>query len=151
MFNKILVAVDGSPNSLQALDYAVHLATQDKAQLTIISAAEPLPPLTFDAGEPPTYYPHYQETLHQALEKMQQEQLAKLTKTHPPLKIQAKVIDGRPATVIREAAKDTDLIVIGHRGKGGIISWMLGSVAKQIVDTCTAPVLIIKDKDYCPT
>ncbi len=150
MFNKILVAVDGSDSSIKALDYAAHLASQDNAELIIISAAEPLPPIAIE-GSTPSYLPQYQDDLHKALEKIQKEQLDRIQKQYPKLKITAKVIDGRPVPVIREASKNTDLIVIGHRGQGGILDWMLGSVAKQIVDTCTVPVLVIKDKDYCPS
>ena len=150
MFNKILVAVDGSDSSLKALDYAAHLATHDNAELKIVSAAEPLPPLGAE-GSAPSYIPQYQDDLHKSLEKMQKKQLDRVQQQYPKLKITAKVIDGRPVPVIREASKNMDLIVIGHRGQGGILDWMLGSVAKQIVDTCTVPVLVIKDKDYCPS
>ena len=149
MFKKILAAIDGSKSSLKALDYAAHLAKQDKAELTIISAAEPLPPLAYESAGTPAYYPEYQESLHQGLEKLQKDQLTRIKKTYPKLQVTAQVIDGRASAVIREAAADTDLIVIGHRGHGGILSWVLGSVAKQIVDECTVPVLIVKDKDYC--
>lgn len=149
MFKKILIALDGSDSSLRALDYAAHLAKQNKSELLIISAAEPLPPLAYEGAGSSAYMPQYQDDLHNSLEKMQKEETAKLAKNHPTLKITSKVIDGRPAHVIREAAKDSDLIVIGHRGNGGLLSWMLGSVAKQIVDSCTCPVLVVKNPDYC--
>ena len=148
MFKKILIALDGSESSLKALDYAAHLAKQNKSELFIISAAEPIPPLGVE-GSMPSYIPQYQDDLHKSLEKMQKEETAKLTKNYPTLKITSEVRDGRPAQVIREAAQDSDLIVIGHRGHGGVRNWILGSVAKQIVDQCTAPVLVVKDPDYC--
>ena len=150
MFNKILVAVDGSDSSIKALDYAAHLASHDNAELKMVSAAEPLPPLGIE-GTAPSYIPQYQDDLHKSLEKMLKKQEARIQKKYPDLKVTTKVIDGRPATVIRKASKNMDLIVMGHRGQGGILDWMLGSVAKQIVDTCTVPVLVIKDKDYCPS
>jgi nucleotide-binding universal stress UspA family protein len=150
MFKKILVAFDGSDSSQIALDYAIHLARQDKATLYVISAVEPLlGPVGDDLT--PTFYPEYQEDLHRRYEKMQAEVISKLNNTSPDLKVFAEVKDGKPYRVILENATDNevDLIVIGHRGLGGIISWMLGSVAKQIVDSCTVPVLIVKDRDYC--
>jgi len=149
MFKHIHAAIDGSPSSIKALDYAAHLAAGDKATLHIISAAEPLPPVEM-GGETPSYLPRYQDDLHKSLEKTQQEQVKRLRKYYPDLKIEAKVIDGRPIPVIKEATKNTDLIVIGHRGHGAILSLVIGSTAKQLVDTCTAPVLIVKDQDYCP-
>ena len=148
MFKKILIALDGSKSSLTALDYALHLAKQDKAELHIITAAEPLPPLAGE-GIAPSYMPEYQEDLFNNLQKMQKTQVEKIKKQYPDLKIKAEVKEGRASHVIKEAAQDADLIVIGHRGHGGLLSWVLGSVAKQIVDECTAPVLVVKDKDYC--
>jgi len=148
MFKKILIGLDGSQSSLNALDYALHLAKQDKAELKIVTAAEPLPPIAADGGAP-SYLPEYEEDLRKGLEKMQKTQLEKIKKNYPDLKVTAEVKEGRAAHVIKEAADDADLIIIGHRGHGGILSWVLGSVAKEIVDQCTAPVLVVKDKDYC--
>lgn len=149
MFKHIHAAIDGSPSSIKALDYAAHLANSDKATLHIISAAEPLPALAEQGGSN-QYIPRYQEDLHKALEKTQLEQVKRLQKYYPDLTITTKVIDGRPIPVIKEATKNSDLIVIGHRGHGAILSLVIGSTAKQLVDTCTAPVLIVKDQDYCP-
>jgi len=152
MFDKILVAIDGSESSLQALDYAAHLASQNNAELKIISAAEPLPPLTTQATPGfPSYIDNYQQELYESFEKIQKEQVERILKEYPNLKITAEVQEGRAVTVIREASEDADLIVLGHRGQSGILTWMLGSVAKQIVDSCTVPVLVIKDRNYCPT
>ena len=150
MFKEILIGLDGSESSLHALSYAIHLAQQNKAKLHIVTAAEPLPPLAYDGvGGAPAYIPQYQDDLHDGLEKMQNEQLAKLKKEYPDVQITGEVIDGRPAHVIRDAMGNADLIVIGHRGHGGILSWVLGSVAKEIVDNCSVPVLVVKNKDYC--
>ena len=152
MFNKILLAFDGSDSSIQALDYAAHLAISDEAELKIISSAEPLPPLATQATPGyPSYIGNYQQELHESLEKLQKAQIEKLSEKYPNLKVTAEVIDGRAVTVIKKASKDSDLIVMGHRGQGGLLTWMLGSVAKQIVESCTVPVLIVKDKNYCPT
>ena len=150
MFKKILIALDGSDSSLRALDYAAHISKKYNAELHIVSAAERLPLPAFESSRASIYRPQYQEDLHKSLEKIQKEQIAKLAKTHPGLNVTGDVIDGRPATVIKEAAQGADLIVIGHRGHGGILSWILGSVAKQVVDDSTVPVLVVKNKDYGP-
>lgn len=152
MFTKILLAFDGSDSSLQALDYAVHLAIRNEAELKIVSAAEPLPPLATQATPGyPSYIGNYQQELYDSFKKAQKEQVDKISEKYPNLKISAEVVEGRAVKVIKEASKDTDLIIMGHRGQGGLLTWMLGSVAKQIVDSCTVPVLIVKDKNYCPT
>jgi nucleotide-binding universal stress UspA family protein len=151
MFNKILAPIDGSDPSLKALEMAAKIAEQNNAELHIISAAEPVPPLATQAGiGAPAYMGNYQQDLHQNLKEVQEEQLEKLREKHPDLEISAEVIDGRAATVIKEASKDQDLIVMGHRGQGGVLSWMLGSVAKTVADTSRVPVLIVKDEEMAP-
>jgi nucleotide-binding universal stress UspA family protein len=58
---------------------------------------------------------------------------------------------GNPARNIGEAAREeeVDLIVLGNRGIGGILSWMLGSTSRRVAETCKVPVLIVKDKENC--
>jgi nucleotide-binding universal stress UspA family protein len=148
MFNKITAALDGSESSIKALQYAAHLANQDKAELQIISVIEPLS-AAYAGGSTSAYNEVHLEVTKQQYQKIQQEQTTKLTKQYPDLKITTIIREGRPSTEISQAAEDSDLIVIGHRGHGGILNWVLGSVAKQIVDNCTASVLIIKNPDYC--
>jgi nucleotide-binding universal stress UspA family protein len=151
MFKNILAPIDGSDTSLKALEMAARIAEQNNAKLHIISAAEPLPPLATQAGGgAPAYMGNYQQDLHESLKETQETQVTKLREKHPDLEITAKVIDGRAATVIKEQSKDKDLIVMGHRGRGGVLSWVLGSVAKTVVDTSRIPVLIIKDEEMAP-
>jgi nucleotide-binding universal stress UspA family protein len=149
MFKKILVAVDGSDASLKALDYVAHLADKYNSELKIVSVVEPLPQL-YTTGTSQAYHAKHMEIQEENYKKTHQEQRKRLNDEYPNLKISAVIETGRPATIIREASQDTDLIVIGHRGQGGVLSWVLGSVAKQIVDSCTVPVLVIKDREYCP-
>ena len=58
---------------------------------------------------------------------------------------------GNPARYIVEVARveGVDLIVIGNKGTGGLISWMLGSTSRSVAEACTVPVLIVKDREYC--
>jgi nucleotide-binding universal stress UspA family protein len=149
MFNNILVAVDGSESSIQALDYAAYLADQNKATLHIISAIEPLPTL-YSGGASQSYVGQHLDILYKSYTEIQKTHTERLSAKYPSLTITSRIEEGRPVSVIKEATKDADLIVIGHRGQGAILSWVLGSVAKQIVDSCTVPVLVVKDKDYCP-
>jgi nucleotide-binding universal stress UspA family protein len=149
MFNKILVAVDGSESSIQALDYAAHFAAQNNAELLIISAIEPLPTL-YSGGASQSYVEQHKETMYKNYTDIQKMHTERLMVKYPNLPIKTIIEEGKPVFVIKEAAIDVDLIVIGHRGQGAILSWVLGSVAKQIVDSCTVPVLVVKDKNYCP-
>jgi nucleotide-binding universal stress UspA family protein len=149
MFDKILVGLDGSESSVNALNYAIHIAQQEGAELLLVSAVEPLPPIAYTPGGPPTYIPQMLQNMIDITTKMQNNQIEILKKNNPDIKVTGIVEVGRAATVIKDAGKTADLIVVGHRGTGGLLSWVLGSVAKEVVDQCTVPVIIVKDRDYC--
>ena len=150
MFNKIIVAVDGSEPSLHALEVATKIALDNDAELTILTVV-PYPPTRFTEEAIPTYLPQYQDDLRESYKRMLNKTIAELKIRHPDLKTAPIVMEGRPAPTIIEAAKsrEVDLIVVGNRGTSGIIDWMLGSVSQQIANNCTAPVLIVKDQKYC--
>ena len=150
MFNKILVAIDGSDPSLHALETAAQIAQTHNSELTILTVT-PYPPPTLTEDATPEYLPRYQEDLRESYKKMLTKTTQELQQKHPKLKTTPIIMDGRPARTITEAARthQSDLIVIGSRGTSGIIDWMLGSVSTQIANTCTAPVLIVKDQKYC--
>ena len=144
MFKKILAAVDGSSSSIYALDYAANLANQNKAELKIVSVIEPIP--TFYTAGSGTLEKEMHDLTINNYEKMIKEQRERLLAEYPQLKVSALIQEGKPAEVIKEVSGDSDLIVIGHRGLSGVLNWVLGSVAKQVVDTCTVPVLVVKEK-----
>ena len=150
MFDKILVAIDGSEPSLHALEIAAQIAEQNNAELTILTVA-PFPPQMLTPEAMPTYLPKYQGDLRKSYEKQLKETNKKLLQKHPDLKTVPIFMEGKPATLIIEAAKarQADLIVLGSRGESGILDWMLGSVTQHVANSCTAPVLIIKDEKYC--
>ena len=150
MFKKILVAIDGSDPSLHALEIATQIALTHDSELTILTVA-PYPPAMITEDQMPNYLPQYQDDLRESYKQMLSNTNKKLKEKHPTLKTVPIVMEGKPAKTITEAsrARESDLIVIGSRGTSGIIDWMLGTVSTQIANTCTAPVLIVKDQKYC--
>ena len=150
MFKKILAAIDGSEPSQHALTVSADLAQQQEAQLTIVTVVPYAPPLIME-DMTQAYMPEYQERLRQSHEKLLTKTTADLKTSHPDLKTTTILKEGSPATNIIDAAREqqADLIVLCNRGTGGIATWLLGSVSRQITDSCTAPVLVVKDQRYC--
>ena len=149
MWKKILVGVDGSNPSLHALNIAASMAAQNKAELTILSVMPPLPPIP--EGAMPNYAPQFTQDLTESHENMVNAKAGEVKEKHPGLKVVPIVMTGSPSRKIIEAAKarEADLIVLGNRGTSGILSWMLGSVSRQVTDACTVPVLVVKDREFC--
>jgi len=150
MFKNILAAIDGSQPSLHALTVAADLAQQQDAALTIMTAVPPLPPLVVEDATQ-AYMPEYPERVRKSHEELLTSTTADLKKSHPGLKTVTVLKEGSPARKIIEAAaeQEADLIVLGNRGTGGIATWLLGSVSRQVAESCTAPVLVVKDQRYC--
>jgi nucleotide-binding universal stress UspA family protein len=64
----------------------------------------------------------------------------------PGRTVMTTVIEGRPANVITELARESgaDLIVLGRQGRGAIASVVLGSVSTEVVETARCPVLVVQ-------
>lgn len=148
MFNEILVAIDGSESSLYALNYAVQLADQNNAILHLLSVVEEIPKF-YTAGAGSIVENKIEESVKEKYEKIHNDQIMKIKEMHPQMEIVSNIKKGKPSKVIKTASTTSDIIVIGHRGQGAILSWVLGSVARAVTEECTVPVLIVKDLDHC--
>jgi nucleotide-binding universal stress UspA family protein len=150
MYRRILVAYDGSEPSRSALDQAVSIAVQWKAELTILSVVPQVTMPAFpDGGPVPVAVPHmvdYKAGMREAYVKSLRDAEHDVKEAYPDLRVSSKLLEGRPSSTIVEEAKmgDADLIVIGSRGVGGITGWILGSTSRRVVESCTKPVLVVK-------
>ena len=149
MFDKILVAVDGSNPSLHALEVAATVAKQNKAELTVLTVVPPVPPMV--EGDMPHYAPDFSKDLRESYANMLNKHVKELKEKHPDLTVKGVVTEGSPARKIVEESRklESDMIIVGNRGTSGILSWMLGSVSRHVSDACTVPVLIVKDEKFC--
>ncbi len=150
MFKKILVTIDGSDPAKLAFDFGVGLADRDGAELVVLTVVPPLPFYIAEEGEL-SYHPRLLDDIEQFHEKLLVEAIQDLQNDHEGLKVSTILRKGNPARNIVEAAREeeVDLIVLGNRGIGGILSWMLGSTSRRVAEACTVPVLIVKDRKYC--
>ena len=157
LFDKILVAVDGSEPAYRALDVAVDLADRYSAEMVIVSVVTPLiyPLIRFTSTDFPTPVPaiipaaaagEYIKELRTQHEKVLEDALKRAKETKPDLKVSTKILEGRPADEIVRFAKEErfDIIVMGSKGLGGIKEIFLGSVSDRVADEASCPILIVK-------
>jgi nucleotide-binding universal stress UspA family protein len=71
--------------------------------------------------------------LQRVLEKVETREVA----------VASRVVQGAPATTLLQAAKNTDLLVIGRRGHGGFMGLLLGSVAQHVAHHAPCPVVLV--------
>jgi nucleotide-binding universal stress UspA family protein len=153
MYKKILVAFDGSEPSRNALDHAVSIANQWKAEIRVLSVVpRVMMPVFPDEGfgaAPITAaqdMSDYQDKMKNIYAKSLREAELDIKEAFPDLKVTTQLLEGRPSNVIVEEAEkeNVDLIVIGSRGLGGITGWILGSTSRHVVESCTRPILVVK-------
>ncbi|MGC8856819.1 MAG: universal stress protein [Anaerolineae bacterium] len=140
MFEKILLAVDGSEHGLRAAHLAGELARTVKArELRIVVAYDPIPPYL---GEP---------NLQQAIDARLDEanailQAASQAVGEVPATVRTELIEGPAAEAIIKVATthQSDVIVMGSRGHSGLTGLLLGSTSQKVVSHAPCPVLIVR-------
>jgi nucleotide-binding universal stress UspA family protein len=153
LFEKILVATDGSEPSNRALDYALEIANKWKAELRILVVVQkvmlPIFPSEGLGSTPIAAYRdlgQYEDKMRAIYQNVLNEAVKKAKEKYPKLKVVEMLEEGRPsAKIVSVAEKDgVDLIVMGSRGIGGITGWILGSTSRRVAESCTKPILIVK-------
>jgi nucleotide-binding universal stress UspA family protein len=141
---QILVPVDFSECSRKALRYAVPMAKQFEAGLSLVYVVQ----LAYAFGEfGPTDYPAMEVDMKAEAERQLSELAAEEIGTVVPYTSRVRV--GRPATEIVEAAREleSDLIIIATHGHTGLKHVLLGSVAENVVRQAPCPVLTVRQEE----
>ncbi|HAV78259.1 MAG TPA: universal stress protein [Anaerolineae bacterium] len=139
MFERILLAVDGSEHSVHAAKVAAEIARCMKSELRVVVAYEPIPPRL---GEP-----HLQVAINARLDAAQTILQKTVTAIgEVPGGIRTEQIEGNPAEVVINVAKTrkSDVIVMGSRGLGRLAGLVLGSTSHKVVSHAPCPVLIVR-------
>jgi nucleotide-binding universal stress UspA family protein len=142
---KVLLAVDGSAHSREAADEIHRRPWPSGTVVRVVSAvqANPPPAMDFALAGPMTFDQIQQEQTQNA--RQFTDEVARTLKT-TSLQTETVVRDGDPRTVILDEAKDwgADLIVLGSHGHSRLERWLLGSVARSIVDHAPCSVEVVR-------
>lgn len=144
---KILVAIDGSPQSDKAAEEAVRLAAQSGVRLRsqvfavlVLPSLKPPSFTDFFPAKPPTEEPDWpakRDRLFYVVEKSARE--ADVT-------LESIILYGDPAEELMHFAKEKlcDVIVIGSSGKGMVKRTVLGSVSSKVALQAQCSVYIVR-------
>lgn len=153
-FTRILVAIDGSNESMNAADYAILVAKQYNASLTAISILPQEIRYDYDVEMTDPDMPAapvkgtVELSRHEVEEKLFSEIREKAKENNVDLQTDVIVTAGSiVAEIVTYAeSKNFNLIIIGTRGKTGLKRMLLGSVASGVVTYAHCPVLVVRDK-----
>lgn len=148
MPGRIVVGVDGSEPSHEALRWAADEARLRDAQLVAVHVWTFVPPTPI--GEPGMIpmpagdYAGQLEAERDAAQAELESAIADVFPSDAPVEIESKLAEGDAGETLVEEARDAELLVMGSRGRSGIASVLLGSVSRHVVSHAPCPVVVVK-------
>lgn len=134
----VVVGVDGSEACVGALAFAFAEAQARGTELQVVHAWSDVP--LVDLHEP-----------HLPWESIQQREDAALAETltgwqsdYPDVTIRREVVHDRPVRHLLQHADDAQLLVVGHRGRGGFTGMMVGSTSRALLHASPCPLVVVR-------
>jgi len=144
---RVVVGVDGSPESVEALCWAIGYARRTGGSVCAVMAWQQ--PTVCGYSSYAGMFPVLPEVLSGAeLAEKTTEKLAALIndvagEAGTP-SIQRLVVEGPPARALIERSTTADLLAVGARGHGALTDLLMGSVSTQCVHHAACPVLVVR-------
>ena len=138
---RIVVGVDGSTPSREALRWALSEARLRGASIRVVYAWKI--PIYVANGLAPVAIPDpdaLRDTARERLDSIVSEVAGGTT----DVRIEQIAVEGAAAEILVEESKGANLLVIGSRGHGGFAGLLLGSVSQQCASHASCPVVIIR-------
>lgn len=136
---RVVVGVDGSVRSEQAIGFAYEFAERVGASITAVLAwkdAQRTGDLLFPAHDP--------AVLEEDGAAVLAESVAGQAVDHPDVKVTEKLVRGTASRVLAEESQDADLLVVGSRGRGRGRGLVLGSVSRAVLHHAVCPVAVVR-------
>jgi nucleotide-binding universal stress UspA family protein len=155
MFQRILVPLDGSELSAQALPYAAEMAVRFGAEMFLLRSVPPVSVPAFESGTMAD--PATAENLLEAVQGQEAQTVRRAEnylKEHAKglrdqgLKVTNQAIVGPPTPSILDLCRreGVDLVVMATRGRSSLGRALMGSVADQVIRHSGIPVLAVRPR-----
>lgn len=138
----VVVAVDGSEASKQAVRWAANTANKRGIPLRLASSYT-MPQFLYAEGMVPPQE-LFDDLQAEALEKID-EARAIAHEMAPDIKIGHTIAEGSPIDMLLEMSKSVTMIVMGSRGLGGLSGMVMGSVSGAVVSHGQCPVVVVRE------
>lgn len=145
---RLVVPLDGSALAEASLPLVIDLAKHLGIPVHLLRAltlAAVLTPLADSGGVLVSPSPEVYEQMTEAVERDARDYLTSVAARLEDDGVSATwgVLEGSPFFAIAEATKTGDLLVTTSHGRGGVLRWLLGSVAEKLVREAPVPVLLV--------
>jgi nucleotide-binding universal stress UspA family protein len=148
MSGSIVVGVDGSDASHDALRWAAEEAKLRSASLVALHAwsfvpAQPIGDpgmLAVPAGDLPGQLDAESEAAQIGLDRAVEDAIG----TGSDVELERRLVEGDAGEALVAASKDAVLVVVGSHGRSGFKAALLGSVSRHVVNHAACPVVVVK-------
>ncbi|RRR85770.1 universal stress protein [Streptomyces sp. RP5T] len=139
MTRPITAGIDGTEESLAALGWAAREAVRRDTALRVVHAWRFQPYEGIDAGD--------RDTQADWARKAVTEAVRTVTGRYTGLEVDTDLVEGGSVDVLVSAAADADMLVLGSRGHGPVVGFLVGSVGQQVIAESTRPVVLVRAGD----
>ncbi|MCH0572176.1 universal stress protein [Streptomyces sp. MUM 136J] len=139
MTGPITAGVDGTDESLAALDWAAREAVRRGLALRVVHAWEFQPNAAPDVAG--------REAQEQWVRDSVAAAVRRVTERHPGLEVSTEVAEGPAVPTLVGAAAGAELLTLGSRGHGPLVGFLLGSVGQQVIAEAERPVVLVRAGD----
>ncbi|MFE4414560.1 universal stress protein [Streptomyces sp. NPDC056821] len=139
MTRPITAGVDGSEESLAALAWAAREAERRGLPLRLVRAWRHEVHDAFDAGDRDTQRQWVRESVAGAARTV--------TERHPALTVTADAVEDDAVPALLGAAAESEALVLGSRGRGALVGFLVGSVGQQVIAGTERPVVLVRTGD----
>jgi nucleotide-binding universal stress UspA family protein len=138
----VVVGVDGSEESLRAVEWAAQEARRHRAPLRIVAAPVLLPHMRDHAQDPETVALRVKRESRLALD----EAIVRAGEVATGQRIEAGLLTGPPAVAVTQSGAGALMLVVGARGLGGFAAMLLGSVSRYAAMQARCPVVVVREE-----
>ena len=141
MVERIVVGIDGSPTSINALRWAARYASLTGEKIEVV--------VVWDWYKSPGWYTPVLAGLdpERDAKHVLEKTLVEIESEWPGLSMTSRLVEGNPCPILSEASKDASMLVVGSRGLGEFAGMLLGSVSQYCVTHAHCPVLVYRDRE----
>jgi nucleotide-binding universal stress UspA family protein len=147
----IVVGVDGSNASREALRWGAEEARLRSARLVALHSWSFVPPqpigdpgmLAMPAGDLPGQLAAESDAARMALDEAVSEALG----SEHGIDVEVKLVEGDAGDALVAESADAELVVVGSHGRSGLKAAILGSVSRHVVDHAACAVVVVKAKE----
>ena len=138
----IVVGVDGSEESLQAVEWAAQEAGRHSWPLRIVSAPAAMPRIRA--------YHAATDTVAIALrgisERAMETAVSRSREMAPGVPVSTGLLSGPAAVAVADSGADAAMLVVGARGAGGFTAMILGSVSRYAATHAPCPIVVVRQE-----